>query len=705
MAIAFFRRSSEGEDADHLGEMTNAAALNDRYLDFGLRPPPQVEEEVPEKEDLEVEPVRLWVVEGKKPPSLKVRWFIHDEGPRDAPSWFSRNITIPTSLSWTVHIAAVFFTAFWPSTRLEIAIGEEAIPVEIVFAPSLSSPSPGATFTQDFTVADPFSTAVADNSFEAPAISQAEPQDEAATGPDSVPLEDIAPEPPTIEDLIAEEIDDLEQVDALSAIASAPEPDLPDVEPIPEPEPPPPPPPVAGTGPEAPDPVDVAEPALEPAEAAPEAESPVPEPLLEDGALAEAQSDIEAPELFEPEDFAAIPGTGTPEVEVAVDGNDIPVDQEGESLIAEAPLPPEPAEPEVVEPDVPEPEPLEPEFLEPDVPEPELPEPVVPEPVAPEPVVSEPVSPEVAEPEFVEPQLAEPLPPEEPAEPEVAALPQAPPPIEEPESPPLFEEEPIPPALAGPDPLDTIEPDRDLAEQSLADLLEESEEILDEPEEPGPAPAEEPPPEAPAETETTVAEAPVEEGPSVPIPSARPFTIDDPAPEPEAEPEPEPRPEETQVAEADDGGEAQGGTPGGDGTGGGPSSLGDGQVASAAPGAQPRPLPNTLAPALGRPAPSQPGRPTDTFKPAIFNDPSLGNSIEYPERLRLRGIEGSVTIRVVVGPDGNPINVQVQRSSGSRELDRHARNTIADWRFIPAERNGTAVIDEMLLPFNFRLER
>lgn len=79
---------------------------------------------------------------------------------------------------------------------------------------------------------------------------------------------------------------------------------------------------------------------------------------------------------------------------------------------------------------------------------------------------------------------------------------------------------------------------------------------------------------------------------------------------------------------------------------------------------------------------------------------------DYPIQAVRAGIQGSVLLKVLVSATGQPIEVVVQRSSGSRLLDDAARrHVLAAWRFHPAMRNGHATEAWALVPVHFRLDR
>lgn len=76
----------------------------------------------------------------------------------------------------------------------------------------------------------------------------------------------------------------------------------------------------------------------------------------------------------------------------------------------------------------------------------------------------------------------------------------------------------------------------------------------------------------------------------------------------------------------------------------------------------------------------------------------------YPRIAARTGLEGTVTLRVLVDANGRPVEVAIERSSGHRELDRAARDQVlAQWRFHPAQRDGRAVSAYALVPVVFKL--
>ena len=77
----------------------------------------------------------------------------------------------------------------------------------------------------------------------------------------------------------------------------------------------------------------------------------------------------------------------------------------------------------------------------------------------------------------------------------------------------------------------------------------------------------------------------------------------------------------------------------------------------------------------------------------------------YPRRALRRGIEGTVMVRVDVGPDGVPTSVGISRSSSSRELDRAAIEAVERWRFRPAMADGRPTVGTVVVPIDFNAQR
>lgn len=80
----------------------------------------------------------------------------------------------------------------------------------------------------------------------------------------------------------------------------------------------------------------------------------------------------------------------------------------------------------------------------------------------------------------------------------------------------------------------------------------------------------------------------------------------------------------------------------------------------------------------------------------------LQKKIVYPEMAKRAGIEGKVTVRVLVGKDGKPIKAVVQQSD-SELLDKAAVDAVMKSVFTPAIQNQQPVATWVSIPINFTL--
>jgi TonB family protein len=75
---------------------------------------------------------------------------------------------------------------------------------------------------------------------------------------------------------------------------------------------------------------------------------------------------------------------------------------------------------------------------------------------------------------------------------------------------------------------------------------------------------------------------------------------------------------------------------------------------------------------------------------------------EYSEEARKSKYQGTVVLWVVVGPDGRPRDIRVQRSLGLG-LDEKAMEAVRTWKFDPARKDGQPVAVQINVEVNFRL--
>lgn len=112
--------------------------------------------------------------------------------------------------------------------------------------------------------------------------------------------------------------------------------------------------------------------------------------------------------------------------------------------------------------------------------------------------------------------------------------------------------------------------------------------------------------------------------------------------------------------------------------------------------------PQPVAPPVAPPAP--PPAPAAAIE-APVPIPGQTPPPNYPRRALRRGDEGTVLVRVDVGPDGVPTSVGISRSSRSRELDRAAIEAVQRWRFRPAMADGRPTVGTVVIPIEFNARR
>lgn len=75
----------------------------------------------------------------------------------------------------------------------------------------------------------------------------------------------------------------------------------------------------------------------------------------------------------------------------------------------------------------------------------------------------------------------------------------------------------------------------------------------------------------------------------------------------------------------------------------------------------------------------------------------------YPPQAVRQRQEGKVILKVLVGVDGSPQEITVEKSSGSRLLDNAAIAAVKTWRFNPGSKGGRPAPGYALVPIEFNL--
>lgn len=124
-------------------------------------------------------------------------------------------------------------------------------------------------------------------------------------------------------------------------------------------------------------------------------------------------------------------------------------------------------------------------------------------------------------------------------------------------------------------------------------------------------------------------------------------------------------------------------------------------VTTPAPPAPPANEPAAVSAPAALPAPPAPPRiELPSSNAAYLQNPAP----TYPAISKRMGEQGKVVLRVLIGTDGQPQKVELNKSSGYDRLDRQAQDTVMRWRFVPGKRNGVPETMWYLVPINFVLE-
>jgi protein TonB len=86
--------------------------------------------------------------------------------------------------------------------------------------------------------------------------------------------------------------------------------------------------------------------------------------------------------------------------------------------------------------------------------------------------------------------------------------------------------------------------------------------------------------------------------------------------------------------------------------------------------------------------PAQPSQNTGAMRSAVMVDPNGCAKPDYPAADARDGHTGTVTLALLIGPDGKVTSSRVEKSSGFRGLDKAAVNALSLCKFKPAMNNG-----------------
>lgn len=75
----------------------------------------------------------------------------------------------------------------------------------------------------------------------------------------------------------------------------------------------------------------------------------------------------------------------------------------------------------------------------------------------------------------------------------------------------------------------------------------------------------------------------------------------------------------------------------------------------------------------------------------------------YPESAQASGEQGTVLVQVYVSPNGKVAKYSVAQSSGFGDLDNAALESVLNWRFVPATRDGDRISDWTVVKIIYQL--
>lgn len=94
---------------------------------------------------------------------------------------------------------------------------------------------------------------------------------------------------------------------------------------------------------------------------------------------------------------------------------------------------------------------------------------------------------------------------------------------------------------------------------------------------------------------------------------------------------------------------------------------------------------------------------SDTYPSQVMPPKRIVAPIVYPDEARRKGLEGRVLLKVTISDQGTVTATEIVKSSGYDILDNAAIDSVNQWRFSPAQKNGKAVTSIMTVPIQFKL--
>lgn len=117
--------------------------------------------------------------------------------------------------------------------------------------------------------------------------------------------------------------------------------------------------------------------------------------------------------------------------------------------------------------------------------------------------------------------------------------------------------------------------------------------------------------------------------------------------------------------------------------------------------------PIQLQPFMQDPGPIRPPiyPPEPIFRQASIDPSAIARfQPDYPSAMVRAGIEGSVTVRVLIGTDGRVRAIELVNATNPAFFDVTRDHALRAWRFLPATSDGAAIENWRTMTVKFRLE-
>lgn len=112
-----------------------------------------------------------------------------------------------------------------------------------------------------------------------------------------------------------------------------------------------------------------------------------------------------------------------------------------------------------------------------------------------------------------------------------------------------------------------------------------------------------------------------------------------------------------------------------------------------------------MAVAAPPPAPPAPPAPPSDIAPSENISYRKLRPPKYPPQAVRQQMQGKVMLKVLVGVDGTPEEITVERSSGHRLLDQAAIAAVKTWVFNVGIKDGQKIRGYALVPVEFNLNQ